>query len=105
MEYKAVHNQNLHYANIYKRNKLIASSRNSVGTRSRGCGWSDKTIHAEVAVIKELGDIRKLDGCVLVVMRINKQGEVKNSKPCQNCHNFLEKCMDRYGLLKVMYSS
>jgi hypothetical protein len=105
MEYKSVHNQHLHYATIYKRNKAIAESRNSIGTRSRGSGWSNSTIHAEIAVVKELGDLRKLDGCVLVVMRVNKKGEIRNSKPCENCKHFLEKCMSKYGLLKVMYSS
>ena len=79
MEYKAVHNQNLHYASIYKRNKLVASSRNSVGSRSRGCGWSKNTIHAEIAAVKQLGDLTKLQGCVLVVVRVNKQGELRES--------------------------
>jgi dihydroorotase-like cyclic amidohydrolase len=104
-EYKQVHNQQLHYATIYKRNKLIASSRNSVGSRSRGSGWSNNTIHAEIAAVKRLGDLTKLQGCVLVVVRVNKQNELKNSKPCENCKHFLEKCMSKYGLLKVMYSS
>jgi hypothetical protein len=104
MEYKAYHNTSLHYAEIYKRNKLMASSRNRIGSRSRGCGWSDQTLHAERAVVKRFGDVSQLHGCILIVMRINKQGEILGSEPCNDCKKFLGKCMKEYGLLKVIYS-
>lgn len=104
LEYKEVHNTHLHYASVYKRNKLIATSRNAIGSRSRGAGWSDYSIHAERAVVKRIGDISQLHGCILVVVRVNKQGELMNSKPCHACEKFLEKCMKEYGLLKVVYS-
>lgn len=102
--YKPVHNTQLHYAKIMKRNKVLASSRNSIGSRSRGCGYSDRTIHAERAVVKRLGDLSQLDGCVLIVIRVNKQGELRGSEPCHECQKFLEKCMREYGLRKVVYS-
>lgn len=105
MEYKQFHKTELHYAQIYKRKKLIAESRNSIGSRSRGCGYSDQSIHAERAVVKRLGDLSQLRGCVLVVVRLNKQSQIKGSMPCADCRKFLEKCMREYGLLKVMYSS
>jgi hypothetical protein len=104
MEYKPVHNTSLHYAEIYKRNKLMATSRNKIGSRSRGCGWSDHSLHAERAVVKRFGDVSQLHGCILIVVRIGKQGDIMNSKPCPDCHKFLEKCMEKYGLLKVIYS-
>ena len=104
MDYKSVHNTSLHYAELYRRNKLIASSRNRIGSRSRGCGWSDSTLHAERAVVKSFGDLSQLHGCILEVVRVNKHGEYLNSKPCDECTKFLEKCMKQYGLLKVMYS-
>ena len=104
MEYKPVHNTSLHYAEIYKRNKLMATSRNKIGSRSRGCGWSDHSLHAERAVVKRFGDVSQLHGCILIVVRIGKQGDIRNSKPCPDCHKFLEKCMEKYGLLKVIYS-
>lgn len=104
MEYKDVHNTSLHYAEIYKRNKLLASSRNKIGSRSKGCGWSDTTLHAERAVVKRFGDTSQLHGCILVVVRINKQGDILSSKPCHDCQIFLEKCIKQYGLLKVVYS-
>ena len=102
--YKPVHRTSLHYARILKRGKSIAEARNSIGSRSKGCGYSDQSIHAERAVVKRLGDLSQLNGCVLLVVRINKQGDFLNSKPCADCQKFLEKCMRDYGLRKVVYS-
>ena len=104
IDYSPVHNTSFHYAEIYKRNKLMASSRNRIGSRSRGCGWSDQTLHAERAVVKRFGDVSQLHGCILVVIRIGKQGDIMGSKPCADCQKFLEKCMKEYGLRKVIYS-
>ena len=103
-QHKDFHNTSLHYAQLIKRNKVIAIARNSVGSRARGCGWGDQTIHAERAVVKRLGDLSQQNGCVLLVVRINKQGDFLNSKPCADCQKFLEKCMRDYGLRKVIYS-
>jgi hypothetical protein len=102
--YKPVHKTHLHYARILRRGKSIAEARNSIGSRSKGCGYSDQSIHAERAVVKRLGDLSQLNGCVLLVVRINKAGDFLNSKPCADCQKFLEKCMREYGLRKVVYS-
>lgn len=102
--YKPVHRTSFHSATLLKRGKPIATARNAIGSRSRGCGYSDQTIHAERAVVKRLGDLSRLNGCVLVVIRLNKQGEVLGSAPCADCRKFLEKCMREYGLRKVIYS-
>ena len=102
--YKPVHRTHLHYARILRRGKSIAEARNSIGSRSKGCGYSDQSIHAERAVVKRLGDLSQLNGCVLLVVRINKAGDFLNSKPCADCQKFLEKCMRDYGLRKVVYS-
>jgi hypothetical protein len=102
--YKPVHKTHLHYARILRRGKPIAEARNSIGSRSKGCGYSDQSIHAERAVVKRLGDLSQLNGCVLLVVRINKAGDFLNSKPCADCQKFLEKCMREYGLRKVLYS-
>jgi len=104
MEYKDVLNTHLHIATIRRRGKVLATARNRVGSRSRGCGWGDQTIHAELAVIKRVGDTSLLQGCVLEVVRINRQGALLNSKPCEDCTKFLTKCMEQHGLLKVLYS-
>jgi hypothetical protein len=99
-----VHGTSLHYAQIIKRGKVIAFARNSIGSRSRGCGWGDQSIHAERAVVKRLGDVSQLRGCVLFVVRVNKRDEILPSEPCPDCRMFLEKCMREYGLRKVVYS-
>jgi hypothetical protein len=98
------HNTHLHKAELLLRGKTIAAARNVIGSRSRGCGWSDQSIHAERAVVKRLGNLSRLRGCVLVVVRVNKKGELLNSKPCPDCQKFLLKCMKEYGLRKVYYS-
>ena len=104
MDYKRCHNTEFHVATLYRRRKPILTARNSIGTRSKGCGWDDQSLHAERAVVKRLGDISQLRGCTLEVVRINKQNQVLNSKPCHNCEVFLDKCMKQYGLRKVVYS-
>jgi hypothetical protein len=105
MDYKCVHNTEYHVARITRRRKVIAEARNKIGTRSRGSGWDDQSLHAERAVVKSLGDISQLNGCTLEVIRISKHGNIKNSEPCHNCRMFLHKCMKEYGLRKVIYSS
>lgn len=104
IRYKEVHNTHLHYATLYRRGKEIATARNTIGSRCRGSGWSDHSLHAERAVVKRVGDISQLHGCTLVVVRVNKQGEYLNSKPCDSCKKFLDKCIEKYGLRKVVYS-
>ena len=105
MEYMCVHNTEFHVARITRRRKVIAEARNTIGTRSRGSGWDDQSLHAERAVVKRLGDISLLNGCTLEVVRLSKHGLVKNSEPCHNCKTFLHKCIREYGLRKVIYSS
>ena len=92
-----------HIAVIMKRGKVIAKSHNSIGSRSRGSGFSDRTIHAEKAAVKELGDISKLRGASLCVWRVSAMS-ILPSKPCEDCHLFLRKCMKEYGLRAVYYS-
>ena len=105
MEFKNVHSTSYHVATITRRRRVIATSRNRIGTRSSGCGWDDQSLHAERAVVKRLGDLSQLRGCTLEVVRLTKHNQIRNSKPCHNCEVFLDKCMKKYGLAKVVYSS
>ena len=98
------HDTHAHIAVIYKRSKVMAIACNSVGSRSRGCGFSDYTIHAERAVIKKLGDNTMLKDATLVVVRIKKDGTYGNSEPCSACKKHLTKCMIEFGLRLVHYS-
>lgn len=97
------HNTFFHVAAIVRRGKVLAISRNKIGTRSKGSGYSDYTMHAEKAAVKRLGDIRLLKGAILCVWRISSIG-IMPSKPCSDCQIFLEKCMKEYGLRAVQYT-
>lgn len=98
-----MHNTSLHFAVIIKRGKILATAQNRVGSRSRGCGYSDHTIHAERAVVKNLGNVSMLKGATLCVWRVSRMG-VLPSEPCNECRVFLKKCIDKYGLRLVTYS-
>ena len=101
----------LHVAVIVSRGKVLAYAMNKNGTRSRGSGYSTHSIHAEKNVVKELGDISKLRGADMYVMRISKDQSREGfdkfscSKPCCDCEKFLTKCMREYGLKRVYYTS
>jgi hypothetical protein len=103
-----VHATSVHLAVLMRRGKIIATASNRVGTRSRGCGFQNMTIHAEVNVIKSLGDNTKIKGCDLYVVRIPEERQKErgflSSKPCHGCQVFLTKCMREYGLNNVYYT-
>jgi hypothetical protein len=103
---KMKHRTKLHIAVVIKRGKVMEVAANKVGSRSQGCGYDHFTIHAERAVLKKIGDVSKLEGAIMVVVRIARgTGELANSEPCHSCRCHLEKCMKEYGLKSVYYSS
>jgi deoxycytidylate deaminase len=102
------HVTSVHLAVIVSRGKVIAEATNRLGSRSRGCGYSNYTIHAERNVVKVLGDHTKLRDADMYVMRcgrgVNSEKFI-NSRPCSDCEYFLTKCMRKYGLKNVYYTS
>ena len=60
--------------------------------------------HAEEAALKT-ADPKRLYGAKLYVVRVSPCGELMNSKPCDRCTVIIKKCMDKYGLKSVYYSS
>jgi hypothetical protein len=99
------HKTHIHIAFVYgSRNNLLGMGVNKVGSRSLGAGYSAMMIHAERAALKAVGDVRKLQGATLVVIRVGKTGDIKGSHPCPECTRHLEKCMRCYGLRRVYYS-
>lgn len=100
---------NFHLAMLVNRGKIVQIAGNRIGSRSRGCGYANFTIHAERNVIKHLGDFSQLRGCDMFVMRIreNRESGAKsfgNSKPCADCQVFIDKCQKKYGLRHVYYT-
>lgn len=110
MKMRKMEGTSFHVAMLMKRGKVLEVASNQIGSRSRGCGYAEYTIHAEKNVIKQLGDVSKLRGCDLFVMHISVYKPTgkrffKNSKPCYDCHLFLEKCQTEYGLKNVYYTN
>ncbi len=99
------HRTHIHIAILMKRGKILEIATNGVGSRSRGSGYDHRTIHAERAVLKKVGDVSKLKGASLIVIRVAKgENDLVNSEPCHSCRCHLEKCMREYGLRQVYYS-
>jgi hypothetical protein len=102
------HETSVHIAIVVLRGKIIAEATNRLGSRSKGCGYSNYTIHAERNVVKVLGDYNKLRDADMYVIRCGKginAFNFINSKPCSDCECFLNKCMNKYGLKNVYYTS
>ena len=98
--------KHIHVALLMKRGKILSVASNVVGSRKRGAGYDSRTIHAERAAIKKVGDHSKLYGATLIVIRVTKGTyEVGNSEPCHSCRCHLEKCIKEYGLKTIYYST
>lgn len=68
---------------INRKGRAVAVAWNKAMTPSKGCGASAHTMHAEIAVIKKLGDLRRLAGCTLVlVARFTPGYALAASEPC-----------------------
>jgi hypothetical protein len=107
MNLRLRHNASLHQAVLVKRGNIIAEATNNYGSRSRGSGYSKSSIHAEKNVVKELGDISKMRGADMYIMRFSRTDPLTfmKSAPCPSCAIFLEKCIKEYGLKNVYYTS
>lgn len=57
----------------------------------------DCGVHAEVAAIKRC---REPKGATLYVARVNKSGEPRLSRPCNNCQEYIE----RSGIKQVFFT-
>ena len=99
------HYASIHKAVLVKRGHILADATNNYGTRSRGSGYSRSSIHAEKNVVKALGDISKMRGADMYIMRFSRDVEMDfaKSEPCPSCRIFLEKCIREYGLKNVYY--
>ena len=75
--------------------KIMAMSENKYGKPDN---------HSEMNVITAYLSKNKPENLtkgVLVIIRINRQGELCSSKPCANCIKYIK----RYGIKKIFYSS
>lgn len=94
----------LHVAFIVRRGKIISIASNSIGSRQKGCGYNERTIHAEMAALKKL-DWHDLDGADMYVFRWRTaNNNIAYSLPCHNCSTVLNKCIKNWGLKRIYYS-
>lgn len=96
------HRGNNHVAMLFRGHKVIAIGQNRVEITGRGKAKSNM-IHAEADVIRSLGNVQKMRGAKLVVIRIAPSGII-NSAPCQACQCLIQKCMKEYGLIGYEHS-
>jgi hypothetical protein len=89
-----------HVAILFRGRKILAIGQNRVSTAR---GAERPTIHAEADAIRQLGDVSKLRGATLVVIRISPSG-LSCSAPCHSCQCLIEKCQRVYGLRGVIHS-
>ena len=89
---------------IFKGPRIISSAHNYI----RSCSaikpqyrkWFN-SLHAEQAAIINAGDVKKLKGCDILVMKVSKTEEsISNAMPCKFCMASLIKV----GIRKVYYS-
>jgi len=58
------------------------------------------SIHAEDAVVRKIPKHINRRKLVIVVIRVNNFGRLRNSKPCEECQYYLR----RAGIRRVLYS-
>jgi len=62
--------------------------------------------HAEVHAINNLPSTTKKTNIDIYIIRIDRNGDRKYSKPCSNCYNFMKTVLQSRGyyLKKIFYS-
>lgn len=73
---------------------------NSFGARFRKKEYGTATLHAELGAILNV-ERSKTEGATIYVVRVNKRGEKRLSKPCHMCEAAMEHC----GVKRVVYST
>ena len=89
-----------HGAVLIRRGKIVGRGYNTYYNSNSN---EKNSLHAEVSAI--LDGLKKvshedLKRCELVIIRVNTQGQVVNSKPCDKCTKFINK----FGIKKVYHS-
>lgn len=87
---------NKHAAGLLLKNKIKSHAINNYIKKDS----LYKTIHAEINLLKSLKRnlYNKID---IIVIRINKSSDLKNSRPCSDCIRYLKE----HGIRKVYYSN
>ncbi len=105
--------QAFHWCFAWKRNRMLAVGQNHVIQPDAAAlrfavrfGNQEQIeypyLHAEIDMIDQLWGKYYIDSKMkVVVIRLNKDGELCNSKPCPSCHNSLS----MLGVSRIWYSN
>lgn len=103
-------NKFYHFAFGYHKNKLLAIGQNNpekthtqalVLSRRFNTGMEHPYLHAETDLISRLWGKYYIDETLkMVIIRLNKRGHLRCSKPCRNC----SKIIRALGIEKVWWS-
>jgi hypothetical protein len=103
-------NKFFHFAFGYKRNKLLAIGQNSPEkTHTKALALSKRFntdleyphFHAETDLISRLWGKHYVDNSLkMVVLRLNKRGELRCSQPCERCSMIIQSL----GITKIWWS-
>ena len=91
-----------HFSFAWKKNRLISIGiNNPFNVSSKAFKFAQifgtkkqlkyPYLHAEIDMISRMWGKTRVDGNIkVVVLRLNKNGKLKNSKPCKSCSSILE---------------
>lgn len=109
-EERQTKNKFFHFAFAYKRNKLLAMGQNNpekTHTKALMLAKRFNTkleyphFHAETDLISRLWGKYYIDSSLrMVIIRLNKRGELRCSKPCKRCQSIIESL----GINKIWWS-
>lgn len=103
-------NKFFHFAFAYKKSRLLAIGQNNpekthpqalMLARRFNTDTEHPYLHAETDMISRLWGKHYIDGSLkVVVIRLNKRGELRCSKPCDKCSQILQ----ALGIHKIWWS-
>lgn len=76
-----------HGAVVVRHGKVLAVSPNILKNDPKHCPVESCSVHAEVAAMRKAGWPKRVH---LYVARVNSHGDVRLSKPCEDCEAILE---------------
>lgn len=81
--------------------KILSTGYNHYVSEALFCLTEHRTMHAERhAIYSALRAKKKVEDTILYVVRVNKRGQYRNSKPCSHC----AKQIMKHGIKTIYYS-
>lgn len=110
-EERCTKNKFFHFAFGYKKNKLLAIGQNNpekthtqalILAKRFNTNTQYPYFHAETDLISRMWGKYYIDNSLkMVIIRLNKQGKLRSSKPCERC----EQIINSLGITKLWWST